>query len=81
MKLSVDFDAETAREIAKAAKAVRETKATLVRLAVRAGLPAVVTGIQAPAPPGTFAAQYRRRRPEREQLETAMARMKTGPDR
>lgn len=81
MKLSVDFDAETAREIAKAAKAVHETKATLVRLAVRAGLPAVVTGLQTPAPPGTFAAQYRRRRPERERLETAMARLKTGPDR
>ena len=81
MKRSVDLDDALAADVDKAASLIREKPATVIRLAIRAGLPAVTSRFQAPRPEGYFAEAYRDYPKERLDLEAAFAKAKTGPDR
>ncbi len=59
MKRSIDLDDDLAAEISQAAAVVREKPATVIRLAIRAGLPSVTNRFQAPRPEGYFAEAYK----------------------
>ena len=58
----------------------REKRATLIRLALRAGLPVVLNRFQSPRQEGYFASDYPMPK-ERLELEAAMAKVKVKPDR
>jgi len=81
MKTSVILDDELAGEVEKTSSLVGENQATILRMAIRAGLPAVASRFQAPRPDGYFKNAYRRRDPERENLEAAMLKVPQRPDR
>jgi hypothetical protein len=55
MKTAVNLDDDPAAELAKTAALVGEKPATVIRLALRAGLPLVASRFQAPRPEGYFA--------------------------
>ena len=59
VKRSIDLDDELAAEIDQAASLVREKPATIMRLALRAGLPSVTNRFQAARPDGYFADAYK----------------------
>jgi hypothetical protein len=59
VKTSIDVDDELAAEIDKTVLLVREKAATVVRMAIRAGLPVVANRFQAPRPEGYFADDYK----------------------
>ncbi len=80
MKTSIDIDAELAAEVEKTVSLVREKPATVLRLAIRAGLPLVASRFQAPRPNGYFADDYPLPK-DRLQLEAAMAKVRQRPDR
>jgi len=80
MRTSLDLDPETVREIRQAQSLTRETQATVIRLAIRAGLPMVLNRFQAPRPDGYFASDYPLPK-DRQELEAAMANLKQRPDR
>ena len=80
MKTSVDLDAELAVEVQKTVSLVREKPATVLRLAIRAGLPIVATRFQAPRPEGYFADDYPLPK-DRLELERMLAKRKQHPDR
>jgi len=81
MKTSIDLDDELAAAVKETVSATREKPATVLRMAIRAGLPVVRNRLQAPRPEGYFAAAYRKYPKERLQLEAAFGKAKTGPDR
>jgi hypothetical protein len=81
MKTSVDLDDELAAEVERTVSLTREKPATVLRMAIRAGLPIVANRHQAPRPEGYFAETYRRWSKERLELEDAFTKAKTGPDR
>ncbi len=58
MKRSIDLDEDLAAEINQAARLVQEKPAVVMRLALRAGLPAVAGQAQAARPDGYFADVY-----------------------
>ncbi len=74
MRTSVELDAEMVGELKQAESVTRERRATLLRQAIRAGLPLVVNRYQAPRPDGYFADAYPRPK-ERRELEVAMAKV------
>ena len=80
MKTSVVLDDELAGEVEKTSSLVGENQATILRMAIRAGLPVVANRFQAPRPEGYFSNAYRPN-PEREALEKAMLRQKQRPER
>ena len=80
MKTSVDLDDELQAEVARTVSLVREKPATVLRLAIRAGLPLVASRFQAPRPEGYFAGDYPMP-DERIELEKAMAKTPQRPDR
>ena len=80
MKTSIDIDAELAAEVEKTVSLIREKPATVLRLAIRAGLPLVASRFQAPRPNGYFAGDYPLPK-DRQELEAAMARGRLRPDR
>jgi len=80
MKRSLDLDDDLAAAVDRAASLVREKPATVMRLAIRAGLPAVTSRSQPQRPPGYFAADYPLPAEVR-RLEAAMAKVKIAPDR
>jgi len=59
VKRSIDLDNQLAAEVDEAASLLREKPATVMRLALRVGLPAVTNRFQAPRPEGYFADAYR----------------------
>ena len=59
MKRSIDLDDQLAAEVEQVASLIREKPATIIRLAIRAGLPAVTNRVQAPRPRGYFADAYK----------------------
>lgn len=59
MKTSVDLDSESAAELEQTVAIVREKPATVLRMAIRAGLPLVAARFQDPRPPGYFAHDYK----------------------
>jgi hypothetical protein len=80
MRTSVDIDPALARELTRATSLTREKRATIIRLALRAGLPVVMNRFHPPRPTGYFASDYPL--PEdRLELEAAMAKTKQRPDR
>lgn len=80
MRTSLDLDAETIKEVKMAQSLTRETQATVLRLAIRAGLPVVLNRFQAPRPEGYFASDYPLPK-DRLELESSMAKVKQRPDR
>jgi hypothetical protein len=80
MKTSVDLDDELAAEVRRTVSLTREKPATVLRLAIRAGLPVVASRFQAPRPEGYFASDYPLSR-ERLELEAAMAKVQARPER
>jgi hypothetical protein len=80
VKTSVDLDPKLQDEVDKTVSLVREKPATVLRMAIRAGLPLIVSRFQAPRPDGYFAGDY----PlpdDRLALEAAMANLPQSPDR
>ena len=75
VKTSVILDEELVNEVGRTVSLVGENQATILRMAIRAGLPVVANRFQAPRPEGYFKSAYRRRDPEREQLEEAMLKI------
>jgi hypothetical protein len=80
MKRSVDLDEALASEVAKTSSLIHEKPATVIRLAIRAGLPVVANRFQNPRPEGYFADDYPLPK-DRLELESAMSKTGTGPDR
>jgi Arc/MetJ family transcription regulator len=62
MKRSIDLDEDLAAEIEQAASLIREKSAVVMRLALRAGLPAVTSRLQSARPPGYLAQAYQQTR-------------------
>lgn len=58
VRLSIDLDPELETEVVSAADLIKEKQATVVRMAIRAGLPVVMARHQAPRPEGYFAECY-----------------------
>ena len=79
MKRSLDFDEELYAEVEKAAELVREKPSTVIRLAIRAGLPQVTSRFQGPRPDGYFAEAYRNWPKERLELEAASGKVQVHP--
>lgn len=79
MKTSIDLDDELAAEVEKAVSLIHEKPATVVRLAIRAGLPLIANRFQAPRPDGYFADAYKNT--ERLSFEKAMRKTKQTPER
>lgn len=73
MRTSIDLDPELEEELARAQSVTREKQATVIRLALRAGLPVVLNRFQMPRPEGHFARVYAKRDPERSRLEARHA--------
>jgi hypothetical protein len=80
MKTSVILDDELVSEVAKTSSLVGENQATILRMAIRAGLPVVANRFQAPRPEGYFADAYPQSR-ERIELENVMAKTSQKPER
>ncbi len=80
MKTSVILDDELVSEVEKASSLVGENQATILRMAIRAGLPVVANRFQAPRPEGYFADAYPQSR-ERIELECAMAKTRQKTER
>ena len=67
-------------ELEKAVDQIKEKPATVLRLAIRAGLPLVAGRFQAPRPEGYFADAYPQPK-ERRELEAAMGTANQRPER
>ena len=80
MRTSIDLDPALIKELKAAQSLTREKQATIIRQAIRAGLPLVVNRFQVPRPEGYFASDYPLPK-DRAELEAAMARVKQRPDR
>jgi hypothetical protein len=81
MKTSIDLDEELVAEVKETVSVTREKPATVLRMAIRAGLPLVRNRLQAPRPNGYFAAAYRKYPRERLDLEAAFSKATAGQDR
>jgi metal-responsive CopG/Arc/MetJ family transcriptional regulator len=82
MRTSIDLDDELAAALDRAVSLVRESQATVLRLAIRAGLPLVENRFQSPRPEGYFSVAYRKLPKERLEAEDGFARgMNVQPDR
>src|SRR5437899_10046538 len=75
MRTSIDIDRDLENELTHASSITREKKATVIRLALRAGLPLVINRFQAPRPEGYFTSDYPLPK-DRLKLEAAMAKVK-----
>jgi hypothetical protein len=80
MKTSVELDDDLAAEVEKMVDLVKEKPATVLRMAIRAGLPLVANRFQAPRPEGYFTDDYPLAK-DRLELEKAMSKVKQRPDR
>jgi hypothetical protein len=80
MKTSVILDDELAGEVEKTSSLVGENHATILRMAIRAGLPVVANRFQAPRPEGYFADDYPLPK-DRLDLEKAMAKTRQKSER
>ena len=80
VKTSVDLDEDTSKEVERVVDLIREKPATVLRMAIRAGLPVIAGRHQSPRPPGYFADDYPLPK-DRLDLEKAMAKSPQKPDR
>ena len=74
MRISLTVDRELLKDLKDAESLTREKKSTLVRLALRLGLAAVVNRFQGPRPEGYFAQDYAKGDAERIRLENSYAK-------
>ena len=82
MKASVDLDKDLAAEVERTVSLLHEDPATILRLAIRAGLPLLASSFQTPRPDGYFSEAYRDMPEERVALENSFAKsMKISPER
>jgi len=82
MRASITIDRDLDKDLQQATSLTREKRSTLIRLALRAGLPVVVNRFQSPRPEGYFAEDYAKADPERVKLENAYAKaVRQKPDR
>ena len=58
-RITIDIEPELQKELHQAMALTREKQSTIIRLALRCGLPLVLNQFQAPAPEGTFADAYK----------------------
>src|SRR5438270_28858 len=58
-RTTIDIEPELEKELKEAMALTREKQSTIIRLALRCGLPLVLNRFQAPAPEGTFAEAYK----------------------
>ena len=80
MKTSIDLDKELAAEVKRTVSLVGEKPATILRMAIRAGLPLVAVRFSGPAPEGYFADAYKGN--NRAKFERAVGRkMRQRPER
>jgi hypothetical protein len=80
MRTTIDLDEQTAKELARVKTLTREKQATVLRLAVRAGLPVVANRFGAERPEGHFEKAFGPNQ-ERRALEQAMSRTNQRPER
>jgi hypothetical protein len=59
VKTSIDLDKELAAEVKRTVSLAGEKPATILRMAIRAGLPLVAVRFSGPAPDGYFADDYK----------------------
>jgi len=81
MKTSVLLDDDLAGELEKTSSLAGESQATILRMAIRAGLPVVASSFQASRPEGYFADDYKKMPQERIEFEEAMGRQPQFPER
>jgi hypothetical protein len=74
MKRSFDLDDELLAAVDKTASRLHEKPATLLRLAIRVGIPSVANRFQAPHPEGYFSDVYRQYPKEWMEFEERMAK-------
>ena len=72
MKTTVDLDEELGTRVRKTASLIGEKPATVLRLAIRAGLDEVAGRFQAPRPEGYFLSAYKKYPRQRQHLERAV---------
>jgi len=58
MKTSVDLDDELAAEVERTGSLIHERPDTVLRLAIQAGLPLLISRVEPPRPDGYFAGDY-----------------------
>jgi hypothetical protein len=80
MKRSVNLDEDLASEVEKTSSLNHEKPATVIRLAIRAGLPVVANRFEGARPKGYFSDDYPLPK-DRLALEAAMSKLGAGPDR
>ena len=80
MRTSVDLDHELEAELRDVVSLTKEKPATVIRQALRAGLPVVANRFQSPRATGFFTEDYGPDK-ERQALESAMSRVKQRPER
>jgi hypothetical protein len=81
MTTSVFLDDELAGEVRKTTALLGEDEPTILRMAIRAGLPALANCFQPPRPAGYFSSAYAQLDLEREELEVAMSKLPQPPER
>jgi hypothetical protein len=80
MRRTLDLDSELESELLDVVFLTKEKPAAVLRQALRAGLPTVASQFQSPRPPGYFADDYGPDK-EREELESAMGKVRQNPER
>ena len=80
MRTSVDLDPDLVAELEKTVDLMKEKPATVLRMAIRRGLPLVASAFQAPRPEGYFNDAYPQST-ERRKLAEAMLKVKQKPER
>jgi len=81
MKASLILDEELSAEVRRVTPLVGETPATVLRMAVQAGLPIIASQFQRPKPEGYFDSAYQDYPPERAALEEAATKTNQNPER
>ncbi len=80
MKTSIDLDEDLTAKVQHTVSLIGEKPATVIRMAIRVGLPLIESRFQAPRPEGYFAQDYPLPQ-DRLVLEDAMAKTNQSPDR
>jgi hypothetical protein len=70
MKTSIELDDDLVKELNRVVSLIGEKSVTVLRLAIRAGLPAVAGRFQSPRPEGFFSQVYEDK--EREAFENSL---------
>ena len=77
-RTTIDIEPELQTELQQVMALTREKQSTIIRLALRVGLPLVANRFQAPAPEGTFAEAYKQNLDDRMKGQAAKAKRDNG---